>query len=972
MISAFAALALSAPPSALLAPADMRAPQREPDPAPAVVLWDDPARAGEIGQLATIWTPISDGTMIHQSDLEMAVALDMVEQAKRGDEVITVISGGTDGDGGIAGSGPTIILTLIQAPSSVVVPAEASLARVVAYLQSILSDQVTIRIGVAFRSTGAPNILGITASRWAPQTVSPSLASMIRSGTSQGTPDDARFLPEPPPPYGNGPTANSRLRVMYSPPLSSNRPRFTSEDRIYWTYPQLKAAWQYSIPTSTAYDAQISVNTNAAIFQNLDFDPSDGIPPGKYSFEDLIVRQVVQALGWTCAASVSLRQDMSVMDLYRFSADRVSLSSAVAAPDTGSGFMIQPPDAFFTLTGCSGSCSDLQRALDTSVSAATPYTDPNLGNFRIDLNPGIVRPLRFDLVTEAFSTIEDQYSFVAQYLPAPPPGSGFAGSPFGWAVRLQFGGPGIWDDAQLTPPPAPSLRTLYTDAFQQRYRTTNTGTNAVASWGADDELWSPLADGVVGSVNALAFLKGDFGATLYAAGSFRSATGQAIDNIARWDGTSWQPVGTGLSGPVFALATYDDGTGLALYAGGIFRFAGSTTVNRIAKWNGTTWSALAGGLNNAVYSLATFDDGSGEALYVGGDFSVSLGSTVANRIAKWNGSAWSAVGSPAAVPPPAQAQAGVNGPVRALATYDDGSGEALYVGGLFSTADGSTVVSNIARWDGASWSALGSGTNGQVWSLARFDADFDGPIDPVLAAGGDFITAGGVTVNRIGTWDGTAWAGLGSGANASVRALAQLDKGTDAALGAGGDFTVIGGINANRIAYWTGSVWEAAGNGLSCTVSAITQFGTGPEWSALAGGSFNGDFCVLVDFQDQFPGYMPRLVAMGMADGLVNLNFVTGVDNDPTNQGPDGVDLEVPILSNAPAFSSFLVQPPGPPLARYLMGGQQLPQATTFYSRSGVTGDPCNPKGDFLSPTELKILNCLGWAVNAVPTPPCP
>lgn len=972
MIPVFAALALSAPPATLAAPADIGTPQRDPAPAPALVLWDDPRRAGEIGQLATIWSPISDGTSVHQSDLEVAVALDMIEQAKRGDEVIAVIGGDDGAEGGLAGAGPTIIMTLIQAPSSVVVPAEASLARVVAYLRSILSDQVTIRIGVAFRSTGAPNILGITASRWAPQTVSPTLASMIRSGASQGTPDDARFLPEPPPPFGNGPTSNARVRVMYTAPLSSNRPRFTSEDRVYWTYPQLKAAWQYSIPTSTAYDAQISVNTNAAIFQNLDFDPSDGVPPGKYSFEDLIVRQVVQALGWTCAASVSLRQDMSVMDLYRFSADRVSLSSAVAAPDTGSGLMIQPPDAFFTLTGCASSCSDVQRALDASVSAATPYTDPNLGNFRVDLNPGIVRPLRFDLVPEAFASIEDQYGFVAQFLPVPPAGSGFEASPFGWAVRLQFGGPGIWDDAQLTPPPAPSLRTLYTDAFQQQYRTTNTGTNGVAVWGAGDTLWSPLAEGFVGSVNAFAFLKTGAGSVLYAAGSFRSASGLVTDRIAQWDGSAWQPVGPGLSGPVNALAVYDDGTGLALYAGGTFRFAGSTTVNRIAKWNGTSWSSLGGGLNNAVHALATFDDGSGEALYAGGDFTLSLGATVANRIARWDGTVWSAVGSPAPVPPPGQSQAGVNGPVTALATYDDGSGNALYVGGLFSTADSSTLVSNIAKWDGAAWSALGSGTNSQVRSLTQFDIDFDGPIDPVLAVGGDFILAGGVTANRIATWNGTSWAALGSGANGSVRALAQLDKGTEAALAAGGDFTVIGGINANRIAYWTGLDWQAAGNGLSCTVSAITQVGTGPEWAAIAGGSFNGDFCVLVDFQSQFPGYMPRLVAMGMADGLVNLNFVTGTDNDPANQGPDGVDLEVPILSNAAAFSSFLVQVPGPTEIRYLMGGQQLPQATTYFSRSGVTGDPCNPDGDFLSATELKILDCLGWAVKQVPTAPCP
>lgn len=965
MLAVIAAIVLSAPPATPF-PTSRESPEsvRGQSESPAVIMWDDPRRAGEVGQFATIWTPIIDGKVPHRADVEGAVVLDMVEQAKLGEEVIAVI-GGDQGqaDGGIAGSGPTVIMTLIQAPSSVVVPAQRSLERVVAYLQSILADQVTIRIGVAFRSTGAPNILGITASRWAPQTVSPTLASMIRAGSAQGTPDDARFLPEPPAPFGNGPTANSRMRVMYTAPQASNRPRYASEDRVYWTYPQLKAAWQYSIPTSTAYDAQISINTNASVFQNLDFDPSDGIPPGKYSFEDLVVRQVVQSLGWTCAASVNLRNDMSVMDMYRFSADRVSLVSADEAPDTGSGFMIQPPDAFFTLTGCSGSCDDVQRAIDGAVAAATPYTDPNLGNFRVDLNPGVMRPLRFNLVNEAFDDLYDQYTFVEQFLPVPPAGSGFQGSPFGWAVRLQFGGSGIWDDAQLTPPPAPALRTVYTDAFEQQYRTRNIGTNAVASWAADAPRWSPLAEGFDGSVNAFAFFDDGSGEALYAAGSFRTAGGVVTDRIARWDGSAWDPVGTGLNGTVHALAVFDDGSGPALYAGGVFTRAGSTTANRVARWNGSSWTALSTGVNNAVNALCVYDDGTGPALYAGGAFTVAGGTVPANRIARWDGSSWTAVGSPLPGQDP-----GVDGPVTALTVFDDGTGDSLYVGGLFSTADGTVVVSNIAEWDGTSWTALGAGVNGQVWSLTTFDIDFLGPIDPVLVAGGDFIVAGGVTANRIATWNGAAWAALGSGANGSVRALAQLDKGTDAALGAGGDFTSIGGITANRFAYWTGSVWEPSGTGLSCTVSAIAQTGTGLAWRAIAGGAFSGDYCTLVDFRQQFTGYMPRLVAMGMADGLVNLNFVTGVDNDPTNEGPDGVDLEVPILSNAAAFSSFLIQVAGPTEIQYLMGDQQLPQATTYFSRSGVTGAPCNPAGDFLSPTELKILSCLGWAVNPVPT----
>ncbi len=38
-------------------------------------------------------------------------------------------------------------------------------------------------------------------------------------------------------------------------------------------------------------------------------------------------------------------------------------------------------------------------------------------------------------------------------------------------------------------------------------------------------------------------------------------------------------------------------------------------------------------------------------------------------------------------------------PVSALAVYDDGTGEALYAGGVFNTAGGVTV-NQVARWDG--------------------------------------------------------------------------------------------------------------------------------------------------------------------------------------------------------------------------------------------------------------------------------
>src|SRR5690606_2012417 len=106
--------------------------------------------------------------------------------------------------------------------------------------------------------------------------------------------------------------------------------------------------------------------------------------------------------------------------------------------------------------------------------------------------------------------------------------------------------------------------------------------------------------------------------------------------------------------------------------------------------------------------------------------------------------------------------------------FDDGSGvgPALYAGGYFTTVGGITA-NNIARWDGSSWSPLGSGMNNSVYALTVFD-DGSGT-GPALYAGGAFTTAGGVTVNRIAKWDGSSWSPLGSGMSGSVRALTVFD-----------------------------------------------------------------------------------------------------------------------------------------------------------------------------------------------------
>jgi hypothetical protein len=121
---------------------------------------------------------------------------------------------------------------------------------------------------------------------------------------------------------------------------------------------------------------------------------------------------------------------------------------------------------------------------------------------------------------------------------------------------------------------------------------------------------------------------------------------------------------------------------------------------------------------------------------------------------------------------------GTGGSILAVARAANGN---LYVGGQFGTAGG-MAASYVARWNGTSWNALGTGLNGIVRALA---VDGSGQV----YAGGAFSTAGGVAANNVARWNGTAWSALGTGLNSNVLALAA--PGTSR-LYVGGGFRTVG------------------------------------------------------------------------------------------------------------------------------------------------------------------------------------
>jgi len=255
--------------------------------------------------------------------------------------------------------------------------------------------------------------------------------------------------------------------------------------------------------------------------------------------------------------------------------------------------------------------------------------------------------------------------------------------------------------------------------------------------------WNNLGSGngldINSSVSAIAVQ----GVNIYVTGNFLNAGGvPGANTIAKWDGNAWSALGGSgaVSGVGYALAA----VGTDIYVGGDFvNVAGIPQADYLAKWDGNSWSAVGNtsALNNPVYALAA----NGANLYVGGEFTDVNGIANADYLVKWNGLAWSALGDNGS------GQAALNFSVSAL-TFN---GSDLYAGGGFTNAGGNPNADYIAKWDGTTWSALGTGLSGPVYALDTDNTD--------VYAGGSFINAGGnPETDYVARWDGNTWSALGS------------------------------------------------------------------------------------------------------------------------------------------------------------------------------------------------------------------
>lgn len=327
--------------------------------------------------------------------------------------------------------------------------------------------------------------------------------------------------------------------------------------------------------------------------------------------------------------------------------------------------------------------------------------------------------------------------------------------------------------------------------------------------------WRALGNGWGITVRALTDHHGDL-----IAGGYAYDTGQTpLQHVMRWDGAQWHPLGGGVDYDVLALLSHSSGE---LWVGGSFGSAGGVPSPGLARWTGQAWLPMGGafvGATRTVRALLELPNGD---VVVGGSFRVTTSGGLVDNLARWDGSAWHALGGSA------------DATVGALALLTDGS---LVAAGSFATLAGQ-ACSRIARWNGSGWSPLGTGLNNVVTSLAALP-------DGGVAAGGYFTAAGSTWMPRTARWNGSGWSSFGGGPNDAVFALLMQPDGD---LVVGGGFTTAGGRVAKVVTALQPPCRAAATTlpsgcvGPSPTLRATRQAWLGGAFGGRAEGLASGSF----------------------------------------------------------------------------------------------------------------------------------
>jgi hypothetical protein len=311
------------------------------------------------------------------------------------------------------------------------------------------------------------------------------------------------------------------------------------------------------------------------------------------------------------------------------------------------------------------------------------------------------------------------------------------------------------------------------------------------STGQWDDLGLTANPTTIGTISAI--LESSDG-SVYIGGNFTGWNGNAGDDYCvRYDpedGTFNTLVGASdLNGRVFVASEGPDGT---IYLGGTFTAVdGDADRDYVVAYNPSddTWSDVGTpdtGAASITDVRAMAWDSEGN-FYVGGNFTNFADASNADYFAKWDGTSWTAVGS------------GGTGAIYAMAID---SNDNIYIGGAFTNWAADANADYWAWWDGTSWAAVNDiALSAQANGMAITKSD-------ELYIAGNFTNVDSVSnADYVFMWDGKSVSALSTGANDNMYDMEILPTGDILVSGEG---TEAGGITlVGRVGLWNGSSWSS-------------------------------------------------------------------------------------------------------------------------------------------------------------------
>ena len=270
---------------------------------------------------------------------------------------------GESNEGGIAGAQTPIDIRFVVTLGSVIPPGQVvafqnAVADVERYVESQISS---VNVNITLKLTFTPltsGRLGFTTVRYSVEKYADFSQAFDRSVLSE---NEITLIP-----------VRSTFPVRYSGVSTA----VTPEDRMYLVRP-LKLALGIPDPSGPSSILDEGTITMSSAIQ-WDYDPSDGLKFGQsllYSFQDHLIREVLQSMGFVAGADFLVR-DCTAMDIFRFQQDVID--EAFLVNSATNVFGGAPP------VTCGQFSTEFERLL---VVGST------LNGWALDYNPGLNKAL---------------------------------------------------------------------------------------------------------------------------------------------------------------------------------------------------------------------------------------------------------------------------------------------------------------------------------------------------------------------------------------------------------------------------------------------------------------------------------------------------------------------------------------------------------------------------------------------------